>query len=268
MCVEIAYSSELEDVDGKFPGLVRDPHVSGFDREEGAHIFALAHKKYPVITLEDDGQYHLKNFEWGIIADYMDTQEKIYMMRRSMVNARSEKILDDKRSFWHRIRMNRCLIPVMGIYEHREVKGWKNKVPYFIQLKERNITFIPGLYFYNDRIPTDTETGEVRGMFTLVTRWGNDIMRNIHNSGDNAFRMPLFLPEEQEKEWLKPRLQDAEMKELISYELPSDQLKYHTVFSIRGKAQRTDGKLKYEPWSYGSLPPLGNDDGTLQQALF
>src|SRR5688572_27812168 len=185
MCLDIAYYADLELIDNYLPQPAdRDPDVTGFDRESGAHIFAIEHKKYPVITMEDDGQYHLKNFEWGIIADYMDTQERVYMMRRSMVNTRSEKILEDKRSFWNRIRGKRCLIPVMGVYEHREVKGWKNKVPYYVHLKGRNLFCIPGLYFYNDRIPSDPGSGEMRGMFSMVTRWANDVMRNIHNSGD------------------------------------------------------------------------------------
>ena len=268
MCLDIAYYSELELIDGYLPQIVHDDDFAGFDAEVGQHVFAIGHKKYPVITMEEDGKYHLKNFEWGIIADYMDTQEKVYMQRRSMVNARSEKIIEDKRSFWHRIRKKRCLIPVMGIYEHREVKGWKNKVPYFVHLKDRNLFCIPGLYYYNNRFPSDPESGEVRGMFTMVTRQGNEVMRNIHNSGDNAHRMPLFLPKDMELEWLKPDLSDVAMKEIVSYELPSDALDYHTVFSIRGKAQRTDGKPKYEEYQFASLPPLGNDDGTLQQALF
>ena len=268
MCLDIAYYSELELIDNYFPQIIHDEDVTGFDAESGAHIFAIGHKKYPIVTMGEDGMYHLKSFEWGIIADYMDTQEKIYMQRRNMVNARSEKLLEDKRSFWHRIRTKRCLIPVMGIYEHREVKGWKNKVPYYVHLKDRDLFCIPGLYFYNNRIPSDPESGEMRGMFSMLTRWGNDVMRNIHNSGDNAYRMPLFLPKEKELEWLKPGLSDEEMKQILAYELPSDELEYHTVFSIRGKAQRTDGKLKYEPYPFASLPPLGNDDGTLQQALF
>ncbi len=116
-----------------------------------------------MITFENGG-YHRKHFEWGIIAEYMDTPEKIKAMRKSMVNARSEKILDDIRSFWHRIRKTRCLIPVTGIYEHREIKGWKNKVPYHIRLKDPPYVFVcPGLYHFNTRTPSNPETGENAG---------------------------------------------------------------------------------------------------------
>jgi putative SOS response-associated peptidase YedK len=82
-----------------------------------------------------------------------------------MCNARSEKILNDDRSYWKRIRPQRCLIPVTGILEHREIKGWKNKVPYFIKIKDRPRFCIPRLYNY----APDLQTGEVRATFTLIT---------------------------------------------------------------------------------------------------
>jgi putative SOS response-associated peptidase YedK len=198
----------------------------------------------------------------------MSSPDKIKMLRRTMVNARSEKISEDKKSFWYRIRKKRCLIPVTGIYEHREIKGWKNKVAYYVRLKDRNMLCIPGLYHFNQIIPSDPETGEVRGMFTMVTRDGNQVMRQIHNSGDNAFRMPLFLPKEMELKWLEPNLSDDDLKSIMNYEMPSDQLNYETVFSIRGKTPRPDGKPKIEAFVFDNLPPLGNDDGTLQRSLF
>src|ERR1700754_232990 len=242
MCLDISYYSALQLIDNYFPDLAHDREIS-FDLDMGMHFMALGHSRYPVIVFEN-GRYHRKHFEWGIIAEYMDTPEKIKAMRRSMVNARSEKILDDKRSFWHRIRKTRCLIPVTGIYEHREIKGWKNKVPYHIQLKDRPLFCLPGLYHYNTKIPSDPETGEVRGMFTLITRAANPLMRQIHNSGDNTFRMPLFLPKDKELEWLRPNSTDAPPAELLSYDIPPDQLLYDPVFSIRGRTPRPDGQPK------------------------
>jgi len=257
MCLDIAFYSSLQLLDDTFPDLAHDGEIH-FDLETGVHVLALGYNRYPVITRED-GRYHRKYFEWGIIAEYMNTPEKIKDMRKSMVNARSEKIVDDKRSFWHRIRKTRCLIPVTGIYEHREIKGWKNKVPYHVSLKGRKMFCIPGLYHYNTNMPSDPETGEVRGMFTLITRSGNEVMRDIHNGGANAFRMPLFLPRELELEWLKPDLTDDAMEKILDFEMPSDQIVYNPVYSIRGRSPRPDGKPKNAPYAYPGLPPLGKD---------
>jgi putative SOS response-associated peptidase YedK len=254
MCLDISFYSALQLIDGYFPNLTHDGEI-GFDPDIGAHFMALGHSRYPVIVFEN-GDYHRKYFEWGIIAEYMDTPEKIKAMRKSMVNARSEKILEDKRSFWNRIRKKRCLIPVTGIYEHREIKGWKNKVPYHIGLKDRPIFCIPGLYHHNTKLPSDPETGEIRGTFTLITRAANPVMRQIHNSGDNAYRMPLFLPKEMELEWLRPDLTDEDLGKIIAYEMPADQIVFDPVFSIRGRTPRPDGQPKNAPFPYADLPPV------------
>jgi putative SOS response-associated peptidase YedK len=254
MCLDIAFYSALQLIDDYFPNLTHDGEIS-FDLDMGMHFMALGHNRYPVIVAEND-RYHRKYFEWGIITEYMDTPEKIKAMRKSMVNARSEKILEDKRSIWNRIRKTRCLIPVTGIYEHREIVGWKNKVPYYVHLKDRGMFCLPGLYHYNTKLPSDPETGEIRGTFTLITRAANPVMRQIHNSGDNAYRMPLFLTREMEIEWLKPDLTDADLARLLGYEMPSDQVVYEPVFSIRGRTPRPDGKPKNAPFAYTDLPPI------------
>ena len=127
---------------------------------------------------------------------------------------------------------------------------------------------IPGLYHFNTKIPSNPETGEMRGMFTLITRQANETMRQIHNSGDNAFRMPLFLPRELELKWLDPDLTEQEMESLLAFEMPSDQIVYNPVFSIRGRSPRPDGKPKNEPYDYPNLPGLGQNDGPLQKTLF
>jgi putative SOS response-associated peptidase YedK len=90
--------------------------------------------------------------------------EQAYIRQRAgMLNARSERILEDKTSYWYEIRNRRCLIPVTGFYDHRGIKGWKKKVPYHIKLKDQELFFIAGLYSAAE-LP-DTETGE------MIKRW-------------------------------------------------------------------------------------------------
>jgi putative SOS response-associated peptidase YedK len=265
MCYDISYSTRLESILDYLPELGLTDQLE-LDFESFVHVQAQAYRKYPVIIFEN-GEYKLKNFEWGIIADYMNTPEKIKKQRSFMCNARSEKILDDKKSYWHRIRAKRCLIPVTAIYEHREIKGWKNKVPYLVSIKDRELFCIPGLYHYSP-IP-DPETGEVKGTFTVITRPANSLMMKIHNGGDNAFRMPLFLQDkEMELRWLKPDLIDEQIREILNFELPSEALNYHTVWTIRGKSLRPDRQAKNAPFEWPGLPELGNDNGNVVQSLF
>ena len=87
-----------------------------------------------------------------------------------------EKIVTDKQSVWYRIRKNRCLVFTTGFFEHRDI-GAKKKLPYFIKVKDETIFCFAGLYNYSP-IP-DTETGEVIGTFTIVTRPGNPLLNKI-----------------------------------------------------------------------------------------
>jgi Uncharacterized conserved protein len=262
MCYDISFSSNIELIADYLPEVVFDPQLS-IDFDTYIHVQAQAFRKYPVI-INEDGQLKLKLFEWGVIADYMNTPEKIKQSRHMMCNAQSEKILGDKKSFWRRIRNKRCLIPVNGIYEHREIKGWKHKVPYFIHYKDRPLFFLAGLYYYSP-IP-DPGTGEVQGTFTVVTRRANDVMKLIHNGGPNAGRMPLFLTPELERKWLQPDLTDEDLQSILDYEMPSSNLEHWPVFTIRTTKPRPDNKLANEPFTWANLPPLGSETQT--QTLF
>lgn len=253
MCYDISFSTRYELISKYVPDLIVAPQIS-LDYDHNYHLQAQAHRKYPVLIFED-AHYKLKAFEWGVIADYMNTPEKIKKMRSQMCNARSEKIVDDKKSYWHRLRRKRCLIPLTGFFEHREVKGFKNKVPYHIWQKNRDLFCIPGLYHYPNK--ADVETGEITGTFTLVTRAANAVMAQIHNSGDQAFRMPMMLPKELEMKWLLPDLTDEEMAEILAYEMPPDQLQYEPVYTIRTTKDRPDSKGKLDRYDWPNLPPLG-----------
>jgi len=138
---------------------------------------------------------------------------------------------------------------------HREVNGWKKKVPYFVRLKGQSIFFSPGLCSVAE-LP-DIQTGEIvkRFTYTLITRDANEVMQMIHSGGDNKYRMPLFLPSELSKEWLSEGLTPERYREILEYEMPSGELEYHPVFTIR--SPKPDNKLKYEYWEWEKLLFLG-----------
>lgn len=256
MCYDISFTTTIEMVTDYIPGLIVDPQI-GMDYEMTVHTQAQAFRKYPIILMQS-GERHLRPFEWGIVTNYMNTPDKLKQLRNSHCNARSEKIIGDKKSIWHRLRKQRCLIPVTGIMEHREVKGFKNKIPYHVKLIDRKLFCIPGLYNYSENY-IDKETGEIIGTYTLVTRAANPVMMQIHNSGDQAFRMPLFLPKELELKWLDPNLSDAEIQEILDFEMPSEMLEYNTTWTIRTTKDRPDGKGKLDFYEWPGLPPLGVD---------
>ena len=193
------------------------------------HIQGHGFYLHPVL-LSDDGEIKMKLFEWGLIAAYMNTPEKIKENRVLMLNARSEK-LPEKKSYWNRIRNQRCLVPVNGFFEHREIQGLKKKVPYFISMKEEKVFFIAGLYNYAP-VP-DLETCELKGTFTILTRGANDLMKKIHNHGPNKWRMPLLLHPSMIRAWLDPSTPGEEVEKILSYEMPADLMNAWPVKTIR-----------------------------------
>jgi putative SOS response-associated peptidase YedK len=93
-------------------------------------------------------------------------------------------------------------------------------------------------------------------------------MKQIHNGGENAFRMPLFLTKDLEAEWLDPNLSDTAMREILDFEMPSEELEYYPVWSIRTTKPHPNHGSKIDRYEWPNLPPLGQDDGELQKALF
>ena len=174
-----------------------------------------------------------------------------------MLNARSEKILNDRNSFWYKIKSKRCLIPVTGFFEHRHVKSFKNKIPYLLQLKEQPVFFLPGL-FDSVLLPNE-ETGELieRFTFSIITRAANTIMQLVHNGGANAGRMPLMLPLALSKQWIDISSTDAELNNILQFEMDTEGINYKTVFSLRTANERTDGLGKDAAYVWENLPDLG-----------
>ena len=249
MCYDLSFSSELESIYDYLPEL----HNSGqldFTFDSTYHKVAQSYPKWPVV-INKDGKLQLRKFEWGVIPGYMKTPEEIKKGRKWMVNARSEKVLEPK-TYWNRIRTSRCLVAATGFFEHREIPGWKNKVPYYIKVKDQPMFFVAGLYAYS-HIP-DVETGELPGTFTILTRAANDVMMKIHNGGENAGRMPLILPKELEQEWLRPDLSDAEIKALLDYSISPEMLDYWPVNSVR--KVKPDDETVITCVDYEGLPAL------------
>ena len=212
------------------------------------HQVAQSWHPFPVV-FKNENKNKLAYFEWGLIASYMNTPEKIAEYRSSMANARSEKIIGDTRSVWHRIRHQRCLVCTTGFFEHRDI-GAKKKLPYFIKVKDKTIFLLAGLYNY----ATDTETGEMTGTYSIITRKGNELMEKIHNSGPNGGRMPLLLTEPLANQWLNPNLTDEGLSEILSFEFPSNQLEAWPVNTIRKRKEDSIGVIQSLPLEI--VPPL------------
>ena len=250
MCYDISLITPLTAVAANFPGIIMDEEIS-MDTEKSIHLIGHSYGEHPIIFKNrEDLQLHCRLMEWGCIPFYIKDEGSFLKQRAFMLNARSERILEDKNSYWHKIRNRRCLVPIDGFYEHRKVQGFKNKIPYYITVKKQPLFFLPGLYSVVE-LP-DKQTGELlrRFTFTIITRAANSLMQQIHNDGDNKGRMPLLLPFEKAKKWMEEELTPEAYQKIINFEMNQDELNYNTVFSIRTNKLRPDGKRKNEPFQW------------------
>jgi len=255
MCYDISFTVEIKEMSDYFPDLVFDEQLE--INFEGTHIVGHLYGNHPIIYRNrEDNKLHVKMMEWGCIPFYVKDLEKFKHQRPGMLNARSERILGDIKSYWYKIKNRRCLIPVSGFYEHRKVAGFKNKVPYYITLKKQKMFFLPGLYSVAEIV--DKETGELIKLwsYTLVTRDANSVMRAIHNDGENKWRMPLMLPFELSEKWLGEELTEEDYKSILDFEMPSEELNYYPVYTIRSSKLRPDDKAKNEYFEWENLPEL------------
>jgi putative SOS response-associated peptidase YedK len=257
MCYDISFTSKFELISEYIPNIIMDGQIE-INYDAMVHIMGHAYGFHPIVYVDrEDMQMHCRLMEWGCIPFYIKDEKTFIRQRATMLNARSERILGDEKSYWYKIRNRRCLIPVTGFYEHRAIKGWKKKVPYYITLKSQAMFFIPGLYSVVE-LP-DLETGEVvkRYTYSLITRDANDVMRNIHNDGENRGRMPLMVPLEMALDFIKEDLSPDRYKEILNFEMPSEELSYTPVYTIRSPKDRPDGMKKNKFWEWEKLPALG-----------
>ncbi|MBC9912321.1 SOS response-associated peptidase [Chitinophaga varians] len=227
MCYDIALNANLQKILKRIPLLQTGINLD-FDFAATYHKIGMSFPQWPVIV--DNNGLQLDRFTWGPIPKLLDTAEKVKRQRQMYLNARSEKV-PESGTMWNAIRHQRCLVPVTGFFEYRQIPGWKNKVAYYIHSREQDIFFIAGLWAYSNS--WDVDKPERIPTFTLLTRAANSVMQQIHNGGDNAGRMPLMLPDELALQWIKKDLTDTDIRNIIQHEYPAAQLEYWPVNSVR-----------------------------------
>jgi len=256
MCYDISFTVNIKQLSDYFPDLVHDEQLK-IDFDRSVHIIGHEYGEHPIIFRNrEDNKLHMKLMEWGCIPFYVKDEQGFAKQRTTMLNARAERVMGDRSSYWYKIRNRRCLIPVSAFYEHREVPGIKNKIPYHISFKNEELFFLPGLYSVAEL--ADKQTGELkkRWTFTIITTEANSLMKQIHNSGTNKERMPLMVPFEMAKQWLDENDDEAILNSILDHKVSSEDLKYKTVFSIRTRKERPDGLPKNEIYNWEGVDEL------------
>ena len=236
------YAHTLEDIEQYERQLKLIPptyYVSGF-----------SHPNIPIITNENPED--IQTFSWGIIPSFAKDSLTAVGFSNKCLNARGETIFD-KPIFKNCAMKKRCLIiGVDGFFEHYHVG--KNKYPHFIKLKGDEPMTFAGLWERWE----NKEQGLVRYTCTIVTTKANALMTKLHNNpareeGDS--RMPVILPKELEREWLKPINDkvDKEMIQSLIQTYPDDLMEAFPVRQLKGKNGVGNSELAIQQFEYPDL---------------
>lgn len=204
-------------------------------------VSGFTHPDLLVLTSEKPDEFQL--FNWGLIPKWTPNADLAKQFSNNNLNAKSETIFE-KRSFSEPVKQQRCIVPVTGFFEWRDVG--KKKYPYFIHLKNEELFCLAGIY--DEWV--NKETGEILNSFSIITTAANPLMAKIHNS---KLRMPFILPPEKEKAWLSPNLSASDIQELMK-PLNEDLMTAYTISKrITSRTDNPNAPETLEPFEYPEL---------------
>ena len=115
---------------------------------------------------------------WGFFPDWIKNQKN----SKPLFNTRWETV-QEKRTFKAAFKKHRCLVPISGWYEWKNVND--EKQPYFFY-KQNELLKAAGLYWLRS-------SGDIE--FSIITKEAEDNLLTIHN------RTPLILNNDSQKLW-------------------------------------------------------------------
>lgn len=184
MCFHSKQTKNALEVENRFNAKIENTEL--FQPKENINAFDFG--KNPIIT--DEKPNIIQHFNWGLIPSWAKDED----IKKLTLNARIETI-DEKPSFRNSIN-KRCLVIANGFYEWQwlDSKG-RNKVKFEIGISNDDLFALAGLYSQW----VNTNTGEIKDTYTIVTTQANPLMAEIHNTKK---RMPIILKPEDENKWL------------------------------------------------------------------
>ena len=188
MCGRFAVFSKADDY---LAALDAGDVLMGCDAVENYNAYPTQH--LPVLYRDTDAVLRYAKLHWGLIPSW----SKDTSIAFKLSNARSETA-DQKPSFRHAFKQQRCVIPVDGWYEWK--RDGKNKQPYYHHNIDNQMIGLAGLW----ESWVSKETGEFIRSFTILTQEATGKAQAIHH------RMPVFINPKQANAWLDNQLHDKE----------------------------------------------------------
>ncbi len=170
----------------------------------GKRVSGFSFPDVPVIKLQEPEAIDV--LHWGLIPFWSKNEESAMQIRQKTLNAKAET-LHEKPSFRHSVMNKRCMVLTNGFYEWQHVG--KQKIPYYIRLRDDIATPMAGLY----DSWTNKDTGEVMDTFTIITTKANSLMEEIHNTKK---RMPVILIPDAADMWIDANTKASDLKHILN----------------------------------------------------
>lgn len=146
----------------------------------------------------------LRNLKWGLVPSW-SKEPKL----GRMINARAETA-HEKPAFRRAFKTRRLLVPIGGFYEWFPTQqigksGKPLKQPFYLHPKDDQPLALAGLYeFWRDKEKDSDDPDAWLITFTILTTDATDDVGHIHD------RMPMTVDRANWKDWLDPRIDDAD----------------------------------------------------------
>jgi putative SOS response-associated peptidase YedK len=180
-----------------------------------------------------DGVPEAAMVRWGLIPFFAQGEPGKF----NTINARIESF-ETSASFrgpWK--RGQRCIQPASGFYEwHLDALG--RKAPYLITLADQEVFGFAGLW--ERSVAGD---GTVVESCAHLTMPANELLADIHNTGNHPRRMPALLRREDHEAWLRGTIDEARA---VLRPYPAELMVAHPV-SLRVNSVRNNGPELIEP---------------------
>jgi len=169
------------------------------------HANGFSHPNLVTIA-SNDGTRQAERMQWGLMPNWKKPSADMIKLSNNTLNAKSETVFDLP-SFKGSIMTKRCVVPVNGFFEYKEVG--KDKLPYFIHPKEQPFFNLACIYaFYQN-----PDNQEWIKSFSIVTAPANELMASIHNV---KLRQPVIISNDQINSWLDPNTSKEEVIHLMN----------------------------------------------------
>jgi len=190
--------------------LTVDGHDPSWNVAPTAHVLAVASNS--------EGVRRLGTFKWGLVPSWA----KDPSIGNRMINLRAETV-SEKPSFKRTLARHRCIIPVDGFYEWKDMGKGRKKQPFFIRSRDETVLALAGLWEAWKEKNDDAGDDDWLRTCTIITTTPNKLMAPIHD------RMPVVLPPESWDTWLDRENDDvAALAELLK-PAPDDLLELYPV---------------------------------------